>query len=278
MRTARSGFAAAALIVVIGSASTTQAAAADATETIPNHPVLNDKFQFTFGGFYSRASTAASLSPSSGGTGVVVDFEETLSLEKRNLTPSFGFLWRATENWRVELEYFAVGRDATRTLSSDVTWGNQTFTAGATVNSTFNFSDTRLSVAYSIFRRRDKELGVGVGLHVSGLKAEVKSANSSAEAADVLAPLPVVNFYGLFALTDEWALRARADWLSLTYGDYSGDVRSVGVDMLYQPFRHVGFGVGMRSLMMDLAMDGSDWRGKVRLSYQGPTAFISASF
>jgi hypothetical protein len=70
----------------------------------------------------------------------------------------------------------------------------------------------------------------------------------------------------------------RADWLSLTYGDYSGDVRGMGLDVLYQPFRHVGFGLGVRSLMMDLTIEDPDWHGEARTSYSGPTLFLTASF
>lgn len=133
----------------------------------------------------ARAATVAALAPSGGGTGVAIDFEETLDLDKRNPTPMGGFMWRFSERWRVELEYFAVNRDATRTLASEVQWGDQTFPAGTTVDSTFDFSDLRLSAGYSFFKRRDKELGVGLGLHVSGIKASIGAAGSSAEAKDV---------------------------------------------------------------------------------------------
>jgi hypothetical protein len=136
----------------------------------------------------------------------------------------------------------------------------------------------RVSAGYSFFKTRDKEIGVGLGLHVSGIEASISAAGVGAEAADVLAPLPVLNLYGFFALTDEWAVRMRADWLSLTYDEYTGDVRGIGIDALYQPFRNVGFGLGIRSLTMDLTIDDPDWRGEARLSFQGPTAFVSATF
>jgi long-subunit fatty acid transport protein len=240
--------------------------------------LLRDSLVFSLGGYYARTATVAGLAPSGGGSGVAIDFEETLDLDKRNLTPMGGFMWRFSERWRMEVEYFAVGRDATRTLATQIQWGDQTFAAGTTVDSTFDFSDLRLSAAYSFFKRRDKELGIGLGLHVSGIKASLDGEGIGAEAADVTAPLPVVNLYGLFALTDEWAVRMRVDWLSLTYGDYSGDVRGIGLDVLYQPFRHIGFGLGVRSLMMDITIEDPDWRGEARMSYSGPTLFMTASF
>lgn len=268
-----------AVTLILGTTTAFSAAAAPAeTETIPSHPLFNDRFVFELGGYYSRSSTQAGLSGTGGGVGAVVDFESTLGLEERSLTPITGFLWRMTERWRLEVDYFRLDRDANRTLATDVTWGDQTFVAGTTVNSVYNFYDARVSAGYSFFKRRDKELGIGLGLHVAGIKASLEAAGVGAEAADVLAPLPVLNLYGSFALTDEWAVRLRMDWLSLTYGDYAGDVRNTAIDVLYQPFRHVGFGLGMRSLVLDVKIDDPDWRGRARTVYTGPAAFMTVSF
>lgn len=248
------------------------------TEATPNHPALNDKFSFELGGFYSKSATQASLGPSTGGVGVVVDFENTLGLEERNLSGIGGFLWRINDQWRLEAEYFSLNRNATRTLATDVTWGNQTFTAGSTVDSKYDFSDIRVGVGYSFFKRRDKELGVGAGLHVAGIKTSLQASGIGAESTDVLAPLPVLNLYGLFALTNEWAVRFRMDWLSLNYDVYSGDLRNTAIDVLYRPFRNVGFGLGARTFVLNVEIDDAKWHGKAHTVFTGPTAFVTVSF
>lgn len=267
----------AAALLLSGAGETARAQTA-ATESVPSHPALTDRFIFELGGYYSRSSTQASLGPSSGGSGVVVDFESTLGFEERNLTGIGGFVWRMTERWRLEVEYFKLNRDATRTLASDVTWGDQTFTAGSTVNSMFDFYDVRVSAGYSFFKQRDKELGVGIGLHMAGIKTSLQATGIGAESTDVLAPLPVLNLYGAFALTNEWAVRLRMDWLSLSYDAYSGDLRSTAIDVLYQPFRHVGFGMGFRAFLLDVEIDDPEWRGKARMVFSGPTVFMTVSF
>ncbi len=281
MHSTRSWVTAATLILGMTAAFSAAAAPAETatTETIPSHPLFSDRFIFEFGGFYARSGTQASLSGSGGGAGVVVDFEDTLGLDERSLTGIGGFTWRMTERWRLEVEYFGLNRNATRTLATQVEWGDQIFTAGTTVDASYNFYDTRISAGYSFFKRRDKELGIGLGLHVAGIKASIETtAGGNAEATDVLAPLPVLNFYGMFALTDEWAVRMRMDWLSLTYGDYSGDIRNTAIDVLYQPYRHVGFGFGMRNLMLDVKIEDPNWTGKARTVYSGPAAFMTVSF
>lgn len=267
-----------ALSVLASLAVATERAEAASTDAIPTHPSLTDRFVLELGAYYSKASTSASLGPSGGGTGVVVDFENALGLEDRNVSAIGGFVWRMSEHWRLEVEYFSLNRDATRTLAADVTWGDQTFTAGSTVNSSFDFSDMRVGVGYSFFKRRDKELGVGAGLHVSGIKTSLESTGLITESTDVLAPLPVLSFYGAFALTNEWAVRMRMDWLSLNYDIYSGDFRNTAIDVLYQPFRNVGFGLGLRSYVLDVEIDDTDWKGRARTVFTGPAAFMTVSF
>ncbi len=266
------------LLALAMCASFVAATARAQAEAIPDHPALSDRFSLELGGFYSRSSTQASLGPPAGGTGVIVDFENTLGLEERNLSGIGAFLWRINDRWRLEADYFSLNRDATRVLATDVTWGNQMFTAGTTVNSKYDFSDIRVNAGYSFFKRRDKELGFGAGLHVAGIKSSIQAAGVGAESADVLAPLPVLNLYGTFALTNEWAVRFRLDWLSLNYDAYSGDLRSTAIDVLYRPYRSVGFGLGLRSFVLDVEIDDTDWRGRARTTFTGPTAFVTVSF
>jgi len=267
-----------ALALFVSLAVATARAQTASTEPIPNHPALSDRFAFQFGAFYAKTTTQASLAPAGGGAAVAIDFESALGLEDHDVVGIGGFLWRMSERWRLEVEYFRMNRDATRTLASEVRWGDQVYPVGTMVNSTYDFSDTRVSAGYSFFKRRDKELGVGLGLHVSKIDVSLQQPGSSAEAADVTAPLPVLSVYGALALTNEWAVRFRSDWLSLNYGDYSGGVRSSAIDVLYQPFRNVGFGFGMRSLVLDLAVDKSNWSGEAKAAFSGPAAYVTVSF
>jgi hypothetical protein len=249
----------------------------DGSQPVPAHPALNDRFMFMLGGYYPSTSTAARLDANTG-VGVVVDFEDALDLEDSKLVLESEFLWRINERWRLDTNYFSLNRSSSRVLQEEINWGDVTFPIGADVDSQFKISDLRAAVGYSFFRRRDKELGIGIGIHATKFEASIESTSGAAEATDVSAPLPVVNFYATMALTDTWAMNTRLDWLSLSYEDYSGDIRFVALDFLYQPFERVGFGFGYHGLLYDLEMDSTDWRGRVRLQVNGPSAFVTASF
>ena len=73
----------------------------------------------------------------------------------------------------------------------------------------------------------------------------------------MLAPLPVVSLYGGFALNEQWSVGARLDLFSLTYEQYHGGITVLGLNLLYQPFRHVGFGVGYTGLFLNFQADST---------------------
>ena len=253
------------------------AVTANAQET-PRHPLLNDTFRVSLGGLYGDSTTEARLGSSAGGTGVAINFEDTLGLPEKKWVGEAMMYWRFADRWRLDLDYFRLARNGSRTLSADATWGDNTFTAGTVVNSSFQLSDLRAALGYSFFRRQDKEVGIGVGLHSTSFKASIDAAGIGGRSESATAPLPFLALYGAFALTDTWALSMRADWLSLSYDKYSGGIRSTAFDVVYQPFKHVAFGIGMHSLNLHLDVDNPHAKFQTRVGLEGPAAFMSVSF
>jgi hypothetical protein len=186
--------------------------------------------------------------------------------------------WRLGERWRVEAEYFRLNRSGERVVDREIRWGENTYPVNANIASKFDFFDLRVSAGYSFFRTRDKELGAGLGLHVAGYDVGLTSNAIGSEEQDITAPLPVLSLYAQFALTARWALSARIDRFSLSYQNYDGSLSALGIDVTYQPFRHVGFGAGYRSLFIDLEAEKSARHLKVDQSFQGPLLFVTLSF
>ena len=247
----------------------------------PQHRLLNDSFRFSLGGFRAESTTEARLSPAGGGAGADVNFEDMLGLNEKKLVGEASLYWRFTERWRLDLGYWSLNRNGTRTMSTDVEWGGNTYPIGTTVDSNFKISDLRAAVGYSFFRRPDKELGVGFGLHRTGLEASLNAASigaTSATSQSVTAPLPFITVYGNFALTDSWAVALRSDWLSLSYDKYAGGIRATAIDFVYQPFAHWAFGFGVHSLTLHLDVNNPSSQLQARLVFQGPAAFMSYSY
>jgi hypothetical protein len=251
---------------------------AHAQDAVPEHPALKDKFYFGAGAFFPKTSTSAQLDSTNLGAGANIDFERALGMTTQKTVPDAFFRWRFTERWRLEAEYFELNRSGDKVLEQSITWNGQTFTAGTEVLSKFNFSDIRTSVGYSFFKTKDKELGVGFGFHVASYDVGLQAASVGDQAKKVLAPLPVLSAYGQFALTDEWAVGGRLDRFTMSYDKYDGNVTSIGIDVAYQPFRHVGFGLAYRSLFIILKATGPDFSAQFNQTFQGPLLYMNASF
>ena len=247
-------------------------------QDIPSHPALQDRYWLGAGAFFPQSNTQASLTSNRTGVGTTIDLEQTMDLERSKTVPAFVGRWRLSERWRIDAEYFQLNRHSERAVDRDIVWGDETIAVNANVQTKFNFSDLRVSAGYSFFRRKDKELGVGIGLHVATYDVSLSTANFGSEGEDVLAPLPVLSVYGQFALTDTWAVGTRLDRFSLSYDKYEGSITSLALDILYQPFRHVGFGAGYRALAIRAEVQGDNATLRMRQTFQGPLLFMNVSF
>lgn len=251
---------------------------AHAQDAAPIHPALHDRFYFGGGVFFPKTSTSAQLDSTSLGAGANVDFEQALGMTTQKTVPVAFARWRFSDRWRVEAEYFELNRNGDNVLQQEIKWNGQTFTVGTEVFSRFDFSDVRASVGYSFFRTADKELGAGFGFHVASYDVALGSATVSNQGQKIHAPLPVLSAYGQFALTETWAVGARMDRFVMSYNNYAGNVTSMALDVNYQPFRHVGFGLAYRSLFIRLRATGADYAAQFNQTFQGPLLYMNASF
>jgi hypothetical protein len=246
------------------------------------NPALNDAFSFELGAFYAaRTTTTAQLNSTQLGAGTSIDFKDALGMSSYSWGPDGAFRWRMSEKWRLEASYFFISQTGDKSIDRDIEWGGVSFPINAEVTSKMNFSDLRASVGYSFYKTSDKELGVGLGLHTLTYQFSLASLTQGTEGTRVLAPLPVLSVYGGFALNDQWSVSTRIDYFSLTYQQYHGGITSMGLNVLYQPFRHFGVGVGWQTLFVNFSADSTgvtSFQGKLDQTLQGPTFYLTASF
>lgn len=246
---------------------------------VPENPTLNDQLLVAAGGFYTEISSEARLDSEFLGLGATIDLEDALDLDENKLVP-FGMAhFRLDDRWRFEIEYYRLQRESTETIDIEIQWGDVTFPINTGLEAHFDIQMYRASLGYAFFRRKDKELGIALGLHAARINAELSDeSGTTRDKGDLLAPLPVGSLYGGIALTDSWSILMRIDAFSLESEGYDGRLLSNGVDLIYQPFRHIGFGVGFRDLYVDLESSESDYPGKIESNVRGPIAFLTASY
>jgi hypothetical protein len=266
------------LILLTAIAFAATAIAPAAAQEVPLHPALQDRWSFGVGAFFPSTATQASLTSNSTGLGTSIDFEDTFDMDRSKTVPTFYGRWRINQRWRIDAEYFQLNRSSERVIDREINWGDQTFPVNTAVSSKFNFSDLRVSAGYSFFRTPDKELGVGLGLHMAWYDVSLNAPGTSGEGQDVLAPLPVLSFYGNFALTERWAVGTRLDRFTLSYDKFSGSLTNLALDVQYQPFRHVGFAFGYRGLFIKAEVEDDRVTGNFRQTFSGPMVSMNVSW
>src|SRR5262249_20175100 len=153
-------------------------------------------------------STDAYLNSSTRARGTSISFEDDLGLDDRKVTGSFLGSVRLGQNgnWKIEAEYLHLDRSGTRSVTRTLTWGDQTYPVGTTVNSEFDSDIYRLSGGYSFIKDNQKELGVALGLHVTHFEASLSAPRLGAQTGDALAPLPTIGIYGAYAFNPRWLI------------------------------------------------------------------------
>ena len=91
-------------------------------------------------------------------------------------------------------------------------------------------------------------------------------------------PLPNIGAWYMYSWSPKWMMQVRADWLSATIGDYSGNLWDGQVGINYQPFKNIGFGLYYKAFLLDVDVEKSDWRGKAELNQNGPLLTLTASW
>jgi len=239
---------------------------------------LNDPVWIAIGGYFPKTSTTMQKNSTQLGVGASIDLQSTLGVSDRADAPYAEARFRLGEKWRIEASYFRISQTGNKTIDRDLQWGDVVFPVNAEVTSKVSFSDFRAAVDYSFYKTSDKEVGVGLGLHWLQYEASLASLRVGSDAANVLAPLPVLSAYGQMALNEQWSLGARLDWLSLNVNQYSGGISVISVNVLYQPFRHLGFGAGYQFMSVEFQSTSGSFQGKYNQNLQGPAVFLTVSF
>jgi hypothetical protein len=202
--------------------------------------------------------------------------------------------FRAEASWRIaprhllRAMYFQNNRRASRALERDVSFGDETFPIGVTVDARSELTVAQLSYEYAFLRRDNYELTGGIGVHYIdmglGLDATVAAQGGSASRsldadAATQAPLPVLGLRGLWRLPHNFYITAQVQYFYLQFDPYSGSLIDLKASLVWQLADHVGIGIGYNDFGFRFDIeDARDFDGRLRWDYGGAIAFASFMF
>jgi hypothetical protein len=255
---------------------------------LPPHPPeksspIHDHF-YILGAFYSPVvQTNLRIDPTTGvpaGTlGTPVNAERDLGLPARLHQGRVEFMFRLRERNKLRAEYYEADRTASQTLANNIVFGDQTFLAGETVQTSVNWRSFGLTYTYSLYRSDRFEVGTGLGVFF--LQAEAMGAvPATGQETDKSAaePLPTLPLDLTWCISQRFSATARANYVRAAISGFNGSFTDLHGDLQYRWNPYFSLGLGFTSMRISLSGDSSSIPGVVSMSFKGPEAFVRLSY
>ena len=244
-----------------------------------------DRFSFDLGGYIADINSSVTLGSGTLGLGASVDVEEALGLDSSMSVLKAGVRYRfgSTRRHVLGLQYYDFRRSSTKTLETDITWQDKTYTAGTTVESYLDIGVLKAGYSYAFFQDDRISLAASIGLFITPIEGGISAAGGSTAEESITAPLPVVGMSLDFAITPKLFLKQSIEVFYLEIGDFKGSISSFTIACEYDFWKNVGFGLGYDVFDLKLEANGSDYPtidfvGKIEFAYSGLLLYTKIYF
>ncbi|MBA2960922.1 MULTISPECIES: hypothetical protein [Ramlibacter] len=250
--------------------------------------LLTDPFVFTAGIFLVGTDVDANLNGQSG-TNPAVNFDRTFGTASDKTRGRVEGLWRINPRHSLRAAYFNNDVTRSRVLDRDIQWGDNTFNAGANVQSTTKYSVYELAYDYTFMRTPTYEVAGSLGMHFTDLKLSLSGTGTATGGGSTVtglisregkipAPLPVIGVRGGWAVAPSILLDGRLEFFKLSGGGYDGHWANAHVGATWMFSRHFGVGLGYDKFTTRLQLEKNDFNGQLKFGYSGLMAFVTGTF
>jgi len=257
-------------------------------EEFKKNPILTDKFIINAGIFNptKKVNLEANGNINIDEVDEDIDFDEKFGLSDFETTFTLNFMWRFSKKWRLQAEYFAISNTESTQLTEDVVWEDIVFGEGSLVEGNFSIALYKVFVSRIISTGDKHEFAGGLGVHLLDVSAYLEG-NAIINEGDltftrskvsVVAPLPNIGLYYIYAPTHKLSLTARVDWFGIKIGNIDGSLWNVSPGVNYQFFKHLGLGLSYKFIKVDVNVDQDNWDGNFNMSFSGPSLTVFGNF
>jgi len=255
------------------------AATLAAMPTLAADPLYEEGFSGRLGAMFSTADTRLRVDAGNGALGTTITLEDNLGYTKDKTLPMFDATWRINPRHRIELGYANLSRDAQKTITGEIRFGDTVFPVNTNVNSKFDSEVWRLTYGWSFYREGGNELSLLLGLHVTGFETKLEGAGGRlVETSDYTVPLPTIGLQGSWAFDPQWRVGGWVQVFSLKYNDYDGSLINGALTAEYRINRNFAVGAGYSVYDYNLEVNKSRSRAKFEYQFAGPVLYLNAGF
>ena len=209
-----------------------------------------------------------------------------------------GARWRYLPRHEIELELSNLNRSGSiSAITEELDIGNDTVRAGAGIDSEFDLTVARLTYGFSLYRNPKHDFAVKGGFHVTNFDINIRAfgdivdvdtgqslcnpspCETTVESGEFTIPLPHVGLSYEYGFTPKLVLRSQLLLFAIKINDVKGTLGELDLDLLYKPWEHVGFGLGIRYFNVTVEDEGDAFiRGKFEYDFWGPAVYVFGSF
>ncbi len=241
---------------------------------------LFPRFSGKVGSLFASTDSSVRVEGSGNVSGMTIDLERDLSLKGSQDVGRFSLSWRPFARHEFSLGYFGLSRDASRTLSREIDFGDTVFPIEASVKASAKVEF--VDFTYTWWAVRQERFGWGLSLGATMISARAKltgqAPNIQTELrAEASTDIPVV-LLGTelrYAFLPNLVGAARIGALpDVKLGDYSGSMLAYGVSLDWEIVKHLGIGASWGGYQVNVDVDKSSWKGKLKYDIQGAQAYL----
>ena len=161
--------------------------------------------------FVDKATTNITIL-SSAGIGSGINFKDDLGGKDTDSIPRIDAYYRFNNKHRMDFTTFSVDRPGRKTLTVDLTIGDETYNATDTLTSDIKYTVYKLGYAYSFYHSQDVELSLLAGLSFTTYDISYSLDNGSqADTSDVTAPLPTFGLSMGYKINPNWSVHYKSE-------------------------------------------------------------------
>ena len=248
-----------------------------------------ERFKLRIGGFViDRFDTTARFDSTRFPIGTLIDLEEDFKVDSSETVMRIDGFYRFNRRHRIDWTWYRSRRNGTSIAQQDFIIGDPDDPEGgfiipkdSGIRASWNFDLLKVGYAWSFLNKRRYEMFIGTGLNIRNLDIDIayQAAISTFSDSDRfegegLIPLPTAVIGGRWNLTDKWQSIFRYELFMLQVGDYSGSQQDFQLLFEHSTFKHVGFGLGINTVDINIRARDQKIRGEFDSRILGLLGYI----
>ncbi len=230
-----------------------------------------DKSMIRLSGYLVDKATTNITILSNAGIGSGISFEDDLGSKDKDSIPRIDAYYRFNHKHRIDFTAFSIDRPGSKTLTADLTIGDETYNASETLTSNIKYTVYKLGYAYSFYHSEEVELSLLAGLSFTTYDINYSLVSGSqAGVNDVTAPLPTFGLSVGYKINPNWSVHYKSETFFIELSDkIKGALLNYELDIEYKLFKNFSIGAGVSRVSTDVRVKKDNWNGAIRDSHRG---------